>query len=152
MSLGYSKEFNDATRPGFDPDAAEAAMRRLKDAQDMQDQRAFQRQLSGVAEGTGEISQAVGAARQTAEDAAKADERERKERTDRAVMLDALSSAQDSRIAERPMPPRLKTFLKHDLATHGARKSQIALWIPMKYRNASRARAWRITGRAWKMS
>lgn len=95
MSLGYSKEFNDATRPGFDPDAADSAMRRRKDAQDMQDQQAFYRQLSGVAEGTGEISQAVGAARQTAEDTAKADEKARKERTDRAVILASIDNARD---------------------------------------------------------
>lgn len=90
MSLGYSKEFNDATRPGFDPDAAEAAMRRLKDTQDMQNQQAFQRQLSGAAEDSGEISQAVGAMRQAAEDSAKADEKERKERVDRQALLASL--------------------------------------------------------------
>ena len=95
MSLGYSKEFNDATRPGFDPDAAEAAMRRLKDAQDMQGQQAFQRQLSGAVESTGEIGKAAGTARKIAEETARDGEKERKERTDRAVMLASIDNARD---------------------------------------------------------
>ncbi|OLF71416.1 hypothetical protein AWH62_12785 [Maricaulis sp. W15] len=95
MSLGYSKEFNDATRPGYDPDAAESAMRRQKDAQEIEGQQAFQRQLSGASADAGELSRGPGAARQIAEDTARDGEKERKERTDRAVLLDTLNSAQE---------------------------------------------------------
>ena len=95
MSVGYSKEFNDATRPGFSPEAAEAAMRRLRDSELIQEQQAFQRQVSGAAADAGEIASAAGAARRITEEADRA-EKERKERTDREILLDLI----DNRIGQ----------------------------------------------------
>ena len=93
MSVGYSKEFNDATRPGFSPEAAEAAMRRLKDSELIQEQQAFQRQISGAAADAGEIASAAGARRQMTEDADR-QEKDRKERMDREILLQTLDQAQ----------------------------------------------------------
>lgn len=76
MSVGYSKAFNEQARPGFDPAAAEAAMRRAKDAEDAQAFDSFQRQLSGAAADAGEMTQAAGAARENGPDSEK--EREKK--------------------------------------------------------------------------
>ncbi|MFS2318900.1 hypothetical protein RMQ97_13265 [Maricaulis sp. D1M11] len=64
-------------------------MRRLKDAEEIQDQQAFQRQISGAAAEAGEIASAAGARRQAA-DATEREEKERKERVDRAIILESL--------------------------------------------------------------
>lgn len=112
MTLGYSKAFNELAKPGFDPAAAEAALRRERDQESIAKQQAHQRQLSGDAEHTGETAKAVGALRQNAEDAAKADEKERKERTDRAMLLQAL----DQHIAEIDFQLEVGASFAEDLA------------------------------------
>jgi hypothetical protein len=93
MSVGYSREFNDQARPGYSPEAAEAAMRRQQDSEQIQQQQAFERQKSGAAADAGEIASAAGAARRITEDADR-EEKERKERTDRQILLQALDQAQ----------------------------------------------------------
>ena len=99
MSVGYSKEFNDATRPGFSPEAAEAAMRRLRDSELIQEQQAFQRQISGAAADAGEIASAAGARRQMTEDADR-QERERKEQVDRQILLANLEDRLEAQYGE----------------------------------------------------
>ena len=99
MSVGYSKEFNDATRPGFSPEAAETAMRRLRDSELIQEQQAFQRQISGAAADAGEITSAAGARRQMPEDADR-QERERKEQVDRQILLANLEDRLEAQYGE----------------------------------------------------
>ena len=111
MSVGYSKEFNDATRPGFSPEAAEAAMRRLRDSEQIQEQQAFQRQVSGAAADAGEIASAAGAARRITEEADRA-EKERKERTDRETLLAML----DDQIAQIDFQLDVGSSFAEDLA------------------------------------
>ncbi|VXC98235.1 conserved hypothetical protein [Oceanicaulis sp. 350] len=99
LSAGYSKAFNDATRPGFSPEAAEAAMRRVRDSEKIQDQQAFQRQVSGAAADSGEMTQAVGARHQMAEEADR-EEKERKERLDRQILLSNMEDRLEAQYGE----------------------------------------------------
>ncbi|WP_138511614.1 hypothetical protein [Maricaulis alexandrii] len=99
MSVGYSREFNDQARPGYSPEAADAAMRRQQDSEQIQDQQAFQRQVSGAAENSGEMTQGAGARRQMTEDADR-QERERKDQVDRQILLANLEDRLEAQYGE----------------------------------------------------
>lgn len=99
MSVGYSREFNVQARPGYDSEAAEAAMRRLQDSEQIQQQQAFQRQVSGAAAESGEMTQAAGARRQMTETADR-EEKERKEHVDRQILLAALEDRLEAQYGE----------------------------------------------------
>lgn len=91
MFRGNTQAFNAVAQDGYDPAAAEAAQRRLKDHQDIDKQQGHQRQLSGKAEASGELSTAPGAARRIADDMARDEEKERRKRIDDVVMLSSLA-------------------------------------------------------------
>jgi hypothetical protein len=96
---GLVGAFNDQARPGYSPEAAEAAMRRLQDSEQIQQQQAFQRQVSGAAENSGEMTQAAGARRQMTENADR-QERERKDQVNRQILLATLEDRLEAQYGE----------------------------------------------------
>ena len=96
---GLVGAFNEQARPGYSPEAAEAAMRRLQDSEQIQQQQAFQRQVSGAAAASGEMTQAAGARRQMTETADR-EEKERKEHVDRQILLAALEDRLEAQYGE----------------------------------------------------
>lgn len=95
MFRGNTQAFNAVAQDGYDPAAAEAAQRRLKDHQEIDKQQGHQRQLSGAAKDTGELKTAPGAARSIADEMERGEEKERRERIDRVMMLSAIDRARE---------------------------------------------------------
>ena len=95
MLRGNTHAFNAVAQDGYDPAAAEAAQRRLKDHQDIDNQQGHQRQLSGKAEASGELKTAPGAARSIADEMARSEEKERRRRIDDVMMLSAIDRARE---------------------------------------------------------